>query len=451
MRQILYVFSALFILAYGCVSPCIYARDSVSSNNIVSITFNGNVITKEATLRMFYANAGIDTGTAYDSLCCAEANRMLMATSLYTSVEVVVTHQDTGLHLSFIIKEIFYYQPVGNLEHYETSYDKNYDWWKLYAGFTKLNFRGRMETIHIRTSVWNDRMLSVTWIKPMLPSDFSIGIGAGMRYFPELNYARTRQTESVRLLFMNNVTTHTRAFLNFMPVFTRIDSIGSTLHKQLNEGLVAAGWQTDYRDNTFDPFEGWYLYNEFLTNQVYASDNGYYGQFSTDFRCYFPGFMHNNRFACRVTAALRSNDGGEYRRMYAGGSGSVRGFPRDYLGIFDAMNNCVTVSAEYRFPLFVTPAMNLPIISGISESLKGITFQLDGALIADAGHLWHQFGKPLSRYQNGAGFGAGVKLLCPAVRRTLCFDIVSPLTKDPISGNATFYSPEYQLYIDAAY
>jgi outer membrane protein assembly factor BamA len=223
------------------------------------------------------------------------------------------------------------------------------------------------------------------------------------------------------------------------------------LFTNLNEGLLSAGWQTDYRDNSFDPFCGWFIYNEFLTNRAYASDNMYYGQFSTDFRWYFPAFMENNRFACRFTAALRTNDGGQYRRMYAGGYGSVRGYPRDYLGLSDDMNNCITFSAEYRFPLYKTPAMNLPVISSMDASLKNIDFRLDGALIADAGHLWNEIGKPLSRIQNGAGFGAGIKLLCPAVRRNICFDIVCPLTKDAVTGKATFYYPEFHLYIDAAY
>jgi outer membrane protein assembly factor BamA len=428
----------------------LHAQETPPVKKIADITFNGIIVTKESTLRMFLANAGVDTGVSFDSLRIAEATYMLKATGLYSSVKILATPQNSGIHLSVIVQEIFYYQPGGNLERFQTTYDDR-SWWKLSAGLTKLNFRGRMETVHIRTSFWEDRALSLTWIKPLLPSNFSIGIGAGIHDYPELNYARTRETVVGRLLFMNNITAHSRAFLNVIPIATRIDSTGTTIHRQLNEGLIAAGWQTDYRDNTFDPFEGWYIYNEFLTNQAYANDNVYYGQFSTDFRCYFPGFLRNNRFACRLTAALRSNDGGQYRRMYTGGSGSVRGYMRDYLGVFDDMNNCITASAEYRFPIFTGPAMDLPIISDMSASLKGFTVRLDGALIADAGHLWHEFGTPLSRFQNGAGFGAGVKMLFPALSRSLCFDVVSPLSKDAGTGKATFYSPEYHLYIDAAY
>ena len=118
------------------------------------------------------------------------------------------------------------------------------------------------------------------------------------------------------------------------------------------------------------------------------------------------------------------------------------------------MNNSLVVSTEYRFPIVTLPEIDVFSLFSISDrfpELKGMYYQIDGALIADAGDLWGHFTQPSQIRQNGAGFGAGIKILIPTLRRSVCFDVVSPVTKDPSSGKTAIFSPECRLYLDAYY
>jgi hypothetical protein len=116
------------------------------------------------------------------------------------------------------------------------------------------------------------------------------------------------------------------------------------------------------------------------------------------------------------------------------------------------MNNSLVLSTEYRFPILTVPEISLlSLFSNLFPEIKGLYYQIDGALIADAGHVWDHFTLPLHVRQNGAGIGVGIKILAPTMRRSICFDVVSPITKDLVSGKTTIYLPEYRLYLDAYY
>jgi hypothetical protein len=119
------------------------------------------------------------------------------------------------------------------------------------------------------------------------------------------------------------------------------------------------------------------------------------------------------------------------------------------------MNNSLVLSTEYRFPILTIPELSLLSMFSLTDlfpELKGLYYQIDGALIADAGHVWGNFTQPLRIRENGAGIGGGIKILAPTMRRSVCFDVVSPIMKDPKSGRTTlYYPPAYRLYLDAYY
>ena len=447
---------ACFVLLWNALSGF---ADTITSPStppkIVSLSFNGNRTTLESTLRMYLSNLGIDTGELYDSVRIAQAKRKLIMTNLFYKVNFVPLFEEDGVHLYVIIQELFYYIPTGTLEYYETT-DEKESWLRLCVGLTKLNFRGRMETLSIGVSGWRDRSLSLAWSKPLLPSTYYLGIAAGVRFYPELNYPRTRLVESNRLFAGKDITVHSKAYIGIVPTYSRIDTLcaPNRFVKEIKEADASIGWTTDYRNNNFDPVAGWYFWNEALTNGFYSTDDNKFGQYSADFRFYIPGFFNRNHVACRLLGCFRTNDAGPYRRLYAGGEGSVRGFPDDYLGMTGEMNNSLVVSTEYRFPIVTLPEIDVFSLFSISDrfpELKGMYYQIDGALIADAGDLWGHFTQPSQIRQNGAGFGAGIKILIPTLRRSVCFDVVSPVTKDPSSGKTAIFSPECRLYLDAYY
>jgi len=422
---------------------------------IVSISFNGNRTTQESTLRMYLANLGIDSGKTFDSIKIVEAKRKLVMTNLFYKVDFIPLAQEDGIHLYVILKELFYYSPSGTIDYFQTT-DGRDSWLRLSLGMTKQNFRGRMETLSLRVSGWRDRSLCLSWSKPLLPSTYYFGVSAGAEFYPELNYPRTRLVANSRVLFGKDLSLHSKAYISITPAYTRIDTLcaSENLVKDIEEADAAIGFSIDYRNNNFDPISGWFFLNEIMTNGIYSNEVNKYGQYSTDFRLYLPGFFDRNHIACRLIGCFRSNDAGPYMRLYAGGQGSVRGFPSDYLGMSGEMNNSLVFSSEYRFPIVTIPEIgmlsDLSMIERFPE-LKGMYYQIDGAFIADAGHLWGQFTQPLQIRQNGAGIGGGIKILTPTLRRGLCFDLVWPITKDPVLCKTAIYAPNYYIYLDAYY
>lgn len=424
---------------------------------IVELSFNGNKTTKAATLRMYLANLGIGIGEVYDTGKIAEAKRKLILTNLFYKIDFVPLIKEDGVHLYVMFQELglFYYCPSGNLEYFTTTDEKD-SWYKISVGLTKLNFCGRMETFSVKMSGWRDRSLGLSWSKPLLPSKYSLGMGAGVRFYPEFNYPRTRLVYVARVSAGKDITLHTKAFISMGPTYTNIDTVSASQGhiRDIKETNASIGWSTDFRNNNFDPVKGWYFWNELMSNSLYSNDGHKYGQYSADFRFYLPGFLHGNRIASRIQGCFRTNDAGPYRRLYAGGEGTLRGFPNDYLGMTGEMNNSFILSTEYRFPIVTIPEISLLsqfYLTDLLPEIKGLYYQIDGALIAEAGHMWGRFSRPLQAMQNGAGIGAGIKILAPTMRRNVCFDVVSPITKDPTSGKTTIYSPEYRLYLDAYY
>jgi outer membrane protein assembly factor BamA len=452
-----FFFAAFLTLCnFGVIPLPLTIADTIGPPpKIVSISFTGNKATREKILRMFLQSLGLDTGAVYDSATVGLAKQKLRATNLFSKVEIVPVTRENGVHLQVIIKEVFYVIPDGfGAERYTRRYGHPSVWYRLRLGLTKYNFCGNMETFQFSSSLWDERSLSLSWTKPLYPSPYYIGVSAATFYSPDLNFPQNRFAVNGRITIGRKISLHSRGFAGIIPTYTRIDnSLDNSPLQKYREVVSFIGCGIDFRNDTYDAARGWSFYEDFRNNLLYSKDTPKYGQFFTEIRAYSPGFFKRDRFAFRLQSMLRTNDAGNYKRLYLGGEGSVRGFPSGWLGILDTMNNTAAICAEYRFFILRTTLFDFTFLSDRFQELRDLFYELEGAIIFDAGHLWHDFQHPFDRRQNGAGIGAGVKIKVPPLRSTGCIDAVWPITKElrsdsPYHNRTVMYSiPEWHFYL----
>jgi outer membrane protein assembly factor BamA len=416
-------------------------------------------VTKEKTLRLFLQSVGIDTGSGYDSSKIAYAKQKLLITNLFSKVLIFPAIKTDGVHLYVVAQEVFNF-PVDDLgAGWENrKYGLNKLWFQFRFGATQNNFRGAMETFAIRASVWDSRSLSLSWNKPFFPSLYSFNIGAGVDHYPDFNEPQNRNIVRGRLSVGRRLSLHSRGSIGVTPMFTWVESLDGSTIKKFHEVFSFISGSIDFRNDSYDPKNGWYAGGSFLQNAFYAVNTRKYGQFSTDIMYYQPAFFKRDRFAFHLQGVLRTNDAGPFKKLYLGGNQAVRGFPSGWLGSGDTsvtMNHYGMISAEYRFPLFKTPVIEFaPISSRISE-LQGLYYEVEGTLIGDAGHLWHDLPHPFGLRQNGGGIGVGLRIKAPTLRASGCIDAVWPITKylgtDSRYRNRTliYNPPALHLYLSS--
>ncbi len=431
---------------------------------ITMVYVNGNRVTRADFIRMYI---GLDTGMIYDSVRAAAGKRRLLNTNLFSKVDVIPIRKNQGVDVYIIVTELFYIVPSAGGDYIvgkygERNVDKDGDttfplWYRLRMGLSIQNFRGRMETFSIQTSVWDDRALSLSWSKPFVPTPYFFGIGAGVHEYPDINKQWERIIVNGRLSGGRTMFGNSRLALSFVPTFSRIDTVyfdsgsrkfsvdyNNAINK-VKEIYSAVGWSTDRRDRSYDPLSGWAVYTDALTNSL-CTDYNRYLQLDGDLRWYHRGFFGPDHFAYRAQATIRTNNGGIYKSLYIGGDGSVRGFNRDQLGLSGIMNDCVVLSAEYRFPIWTMPSFDVWLLSDYSDMLKNFYLRFDGALIGDAGHIWNDLYHPFTERENGAGAGAGLRIMAPTLRRSACIDVAwgIPGTSHP---SWVIFSPVPVVYL----
>ncbi|HMD68178.1 MAG TPA: hypothetical protein VKF42_04805, partial [Chitinivibrionales bacterium] len=149
---------------------------------IVEINYCGNRVTNPRMLRIYL---GIDTGMVYDSVLIAAGKKRLMDTYLFSKVEVLRLQNPDGVHVWILVTEFFYWIPTGGGDIIDGRYgDPKQVWYRLRLGVSLLNFRGLFETFSVNTSVWDDKLLSISWSKPFVPSPYYFGIGAAAEEYP---------------------------------------------------------------------------------------------------------------------------------------------------------------------------------------------------------------------------------------------------------------------------
>jgi outer membrane protein assembly factor BamA len=481
------------------------SADSVPPQKISAIRIYGNTTTRSETIRMMLY---LKTGMAFDSILAQKSQRRLMATNLFSSVNIFPHISDDSLFLYVMVKEVWYLSIDDISGEWNTrKYGRNSVWWMLRLGVAYANFLGRMETLRARFSIWESRSLSLSWSKPLLPSPLFFGIGAGISDGPDRSIPWRRKAISGGLTLGTSLWEGSRIYCSFSPAYRLMSYRGIELpasiagdsvlthqwalvHKEyvdkslrdeladtvFREAIVSGGWSTDHRATSFDTRSGWCWGLSASSNYPLPYDRDYrYVQIDADAKAYHRGIWASNTVAYWLRTTLRSADAGTFRQLFAGGDGSIRGFGNDNLPMLFSANNRLVLSIEYRVPLWTTPGWDVPILSDYIPGFKDFHYRFDAAILADWGHLWYHYASPLEtvsnpyynaaepdtmkamripsvipHYDDGAGLGVGLRVLFPTFRRSVCFDFAVGQRKDWVTMGVDYSWGAY-LYLDMYY
>ena len=406
--------------------------------------------------------AGIDVGMKYDSLKLEQARKQLKTTGLYYKVETFAIRSTAGYQVYIILTEKFYFFPydIGG-ELYSLRYGKPKRWVRARLGIEHSNFRGKAEILRANVSLWDWRSLGVGWYKPLLPSPWFFYIGASAQQYPDQVFPIDHSIVSGSATCGRKMPLNSRVECSVMPRYRRrilYDSMVVAVEdtEKVYEAFSLLRWKTDYRDNYFDPSNGWMVLFDLRSNALHSGIAPAFYQLYTDFRWYNPGLFKTHKFACRVTSIIRNTDAGSTHRLQLGGEGSVRGYDRGQFGRYFIANNSFTFSMEYRFPILYLPDMDLFPLSTFVPLFSSVSSRIDGALILDYGKVTEKFEDLFQlssdHFESGMGIGVGLRAVTPTFERSVCVDLLWGTNPYNPDGYTTFIKkPMWHLYLDMYY
>ncbi|HEX3019051.1 MAG TPA: BamA/TamA family outer membrane protein [Chitinispirillaceae bacterium] len=406
---------------------------------ISKINIYGNKKTKTRAIILLM---GLDTGAVFDSVKLRESEKELEETNLFSKVDVFTLKRQEGIEVFVIVEEKYYISPSGGGMYYQYKHNKNDLWLRLELGLANNNFRGMMENLYTSISVWDWRSLSLSWSKPLLTSDFFFTISSGLDYFPDEVRTVDHFVFSNRFRFGRKIKNRTKVSVGLNPTFRRdtytieniilngtvTDTVTTKKRLETNELFSSIFWISDYRRPFFDPQSGWLGYAEIKSNHLHPDQFDPFIQLTTSFSYYHTGILPTHKLVSRFQSVLRNNDGGPFHSVELGGNGSLRGYSSRVIGLGIKGNNSLSVSAEYRFPIFYMPAINLPVLSKYNKFFASITQRIDGALIFDYGRVSEStrglLGISNGPVETGIGIGIGIRSMILNLERSLALDII---------------------------
>jgi outer membrane protein assembly factor BamA len=365
--------------------------------------------------------------------------------------------KNDGIHVYVIVTEHFYLIPDAGGTYYRYKYNKEQLWFRLNASLSHRNFRGRGEEAKIAVGFWDSRGLSLSWTKPLLPSDFYLSTSLSTEFAPD--QVRKYNTSQVggKLIVGKNVLDYTRIAFGFFPYWNQQQWIDTAFKFTTSELYTAFGWLTDRRDPLFNPSKGFYFYSDLRFNHLYHRGNTQpFFQSISEFRVYHPGLFKENIIALRLGATFRNKDAGPINYIYLGGIKSIRGYPSTLVGTGIHGNSAFTISGEYRFPIFRLPFITVPILSSYDNRFESVDIRIHGALIADFGRVGSTindlFTLKSRNVQSGSGLGGGIRVLAPDFETNGCIDVVFGQNFLLPRGKLRYiHSPEVHLYLNFPY
>ncbi|KMQ49568.1 hypothetical protein CHISP_3526 [Chitinispirillum alkaliphilum] len=415
---------------------------------------------------MVKAVSGLQTEMPFDSSVIETARKNLRRTGLFSKIDIVYLSKDTGVDIYLFLREApaLLLSDIGG-ELYSHKYGEQDLWWRMRFGFTHNNFRGLMERLSVNVSFWEWRSLGAYWHKPVINTPYFLGLGSYWAQYPYDIYDHDYQDISARITAGRQLSANSRIGLSIVPTFRRrhsrdtldnLKEIPETLKTydttDFYEAFALIGLVFDNRSNRFDPENGYYSYSEIKTNLLYPGINRNLIQFSNDFRFYFPGISTDHKLALRLNTVLRYGDAGTYHRLLYGGDGQVRGYYKKKLGLTFVANNSLILSSEYRFPIWHAPEMYFPLINLMYSGINVLSWRLDGAVFFDYVRMWPNLTEIFSKNgktETGRGFGAGLRVMFPAIQTSGCIDIAFGERRSEDNNSKRFtWPPITHLYLN---
>ena len=404
----------------------------------------------------------VDSGDVYDSAFIQlTVKKRLIITNLFIKVAILPVVNNRFVDLYVVVKESFYVNLAGTGYDYCTyRFGQTGNWWVGRFGIDIKNFRGEMETIRLsfkasgleypatvekvsdfhpteyslRLLEW--RALGISWSKPLFPSKYSVGVGFSYDNRPDELSPFIHNEIATRLSVGRKFFEHSQVNVSIIPDFRKNtllqpDGVDTTMF----ELFTAASWSIDRRQKPFDPSNGWSLWVEVRSNEIYHGEDSCFTQFSSDFSYYQPLVWDDQKLAFRMRAVVRTSNGGYLNRIMTGGESSVRGYFPNQIGLEEIGNDAFLLSGEYRFRLCYLPAIPLThylqsMASGITCGDRCMSFRLDGALFTDYGRVTANIPDYLSfngpTCQSGLGIGCGLRFMETQKNIRLSFDLAWP-------------------------
>jgi len=430
------------------------ADTSATPLRIAHIYLNGNRITKPYVVKAFLQ---IDTGNMYDSTQVDNAKKRLKATGLFSKVDIIHLHKTYGTDLYVILSEYpgIIFPPDVGWYPYNYRYGRSHTWYCPFAGLQFTNLGGRMERLGIFAKVGEWQTYSAHWTKPLFPSRYEICLGAAYDRSPDYSINLIKKEVCGNITVARRFFELSKAYLSIIPDYrwNREWDDSSSYVSHYSQAYGALGWLTDHCSSAFDPSHGWRFQFETRSNYLYNESMGKpYVQFLSDVKWYHPFFFNEHKLACHFYFLVRTSDAGYLNRVLIGGENSVRGYYTGQIGLRTIANDAFFFSGEYRFPLYESPGIILPVPSFVKSLAGQFTYvapRLDGALILDYGRVSrfpHQlFSMDTRSYQSGADIGFGLRILEQSLRLRGSFDII--WSDNITTSRIDFYSrPFYHLY-----
>jgi outer membrane protein assembly factor BamA len=427
--------------------------ESNDSMIVTAVHIYGNRITKEKIIRMYLS---IDDGDTIDSARIAYAKKRLQRTKLFSKVNLFTMKKNDGVHLYVVVTEHFYLVPDAGGTYYRYKYNKEQLWFRLNLSLSHRNFRGNGEEAKIAVAFWDSRSLSLSWTKPLLPSDFYISSSLAVDRSPALvNNYNTTQIGG-KLLAGKEILDYSQIAFGFFPYLNKQQWIDTAYLIKTSELYTALGWVTDRRDRLFNPSAGFYFYADLRFNNLYHKGTRSYLQSISELRLYHPGIFEENIIALHLGTTIRNKDAGPIHYLTLGGVKSIRGYASPVVGNSIRGNNTFTFSCEYRFPIFRLPYISVPMLSSIDNRFESVDIRIHGALIGDFGRvgstLKDLFSVKAQSVESGSGLGVGIRVLAPDFETNGCIDVVFPqafwLPRGTLRYSTT---PEVHLYLNFPY
>ncbi len=474
--------SLLFACA-GIYAQLAAHQESAAVERIKRIDVYGNKRTNRALVMKLLE---LDTATAFDSTAVAEAKTRLRKSNLFSTADIFPQKQADGIRLLVVLVERPYLSISdigGTLYSGKYGYDtipgsRDGNWfqrlwnspWKVRLGVSHANFGGRMEVLGVHATLWQWRSLALSWYKPFVGTPWYLHTAATMGFSPDLNIPLDHFSIAARASVGRKIGERSKIYGGFVPAYNKYRWLDSSLNTdsiaEFYEAYALAGVATDFRNASFDTRTGWYSGIALSTNWLYPRDREFgFLQLSADQRLYHPGFWENHAAAYRLTTILRAGKGGLYNALYAGGSEhNLRGYGVGYLPRsidgkrkFTA-DNRMLLSAEYRFSLFKTPAMDFGSLNALHPGLRGFYYRFDGAFIADGAWLWQSLLDPLHEEKDlAASLGAGIRIMAPTIKRAISFDVMWGVVRPDREWDILRqygwkrFQPSWYLYVDLPY